>query len=158
MLVPAFTGLGAPHWNPHARGAIYGLTRDTSRADLARAALESIGYQSAELLDAMVADSGQEIGSLRVDGGMTRNGWMLQFLSDITGINVERSSVIETTALGAAVLANLTAGVLTTFQDLDRLWQADKKFQPTISLPKRQSLLSNWFQAIQSTQSFSKNG
>ena len=157
MFVPGFTGLGAPHWNPHARGSIYGLTRDTSRADLIRAALESTGYQSAELLDAMVTDSGQAIGSLRVDGGMARNSWMLQFVSDITGINVERSSVIETTALGAAFLANLTAGVLTTFQDLDGLWRADKQFEPQISLSKRQSLLSNWFRAIQSTQSFSKN-
>ena len=157
MFVPGFTGLGAPHWSPNARGSIYGLTRDTVPADLVRAGLESVGYQSAELLDSMAADSGQTITTLRVDGGMVKNDWMLQFLSDITGINVERPGMIEASALGAAFLANLRAGILTSFDGLDRFLEIDKKFQPQMSSTKRQALLSTWGRAIKATQSFSSS-
>jgi glycerol kinase len=157
IFVPAFTGLGAPHWDPHARGSIYGLTRNSSPADLVRAALESIGYQSAELLDVLITDGDTDISTLRVDGGMAQNDWMLQFLSDITGINVERSRTIETTALGASHLANLGTGALNSIADLPNLWKLDKQFSPQISSTKRKFLLSNWARAIQSTRSFAPN-
>ena len=107
-LVPAFTGLGAPHWDPHARGAIVGLTRGTTRAHIARAALESIAFQSAELLEAMQKDSGQQLTELRVDGGAAANDLLMQFQADLLGVPVVRPKVLETTALGAAYLAGLT--------------------------------------------------
>ena len=119
--------------------------------------LESVGYQSAELLDSMAADSGKTITTLRVDGGMVQNDWMLQFLSDITGINVERPGIIEASALGVAFLANLRAGILTSFDNLDRFLEIDKKFQPQMSSTKRQALLSTWGRAIKATQSFSSS-
>ena len=154
VFVPAFTGLGAPHWDPHARGTIYGLTRDSGPAELARAALEAVGYQSAELLDAMAGDGATAITALRVDGGMAQNDWMLQFLADITGIDVERPTVIETTALGAARLAALGAGVFDSLEDLTGHWQLDRRFHPQMSSAERHALVSSWTRAVHNTRSF----
>ena len=119
-LVPAFTGLGAPHWDPEARAAIFGLTRDSGVADLVRATLESVCYQTVDLLQAMAADSGKAIQTLRVDGGMVANNWLLQFLSDISEAQVDRPKVIETTALGAAYLAGLGAKIFQYFDDIKK--------------------------------------
>ena len=154
VFVPAFTGLGAPYWDADARGAIYGLTRDTGPAELTRAALESVGYQTADLLAAMADDGTETATTLRVDGGMTKNNWMLQFLADITGIDIERPAVIETTALGAAWLAGLGAGLIESLEDLAHDWQLDRTFKPQMSLSERWSLRANWGEAIQSTRSF----
>jgi glycerol kinase len=154
IFVPAFTGLGAPHWDPHARGTIYGLTRDSGPAELARAALEAVGYQSAELLDAMAGDGATTITTLRVDGGMAKNDWMLQFLANITGVDVERPAVIETTALGAARLAALGAGILNSLEGIAEHWQLERRFHPQMSSAKRHTLVSSWTRAVQNTRSF----
>lgn len=154
IFVPAFTGLGAPHWDPHARGTIYGLTRDSGPAELARAALEAVGYQSAELLDAMSGDSGATITTLRVDGGMAKNDWMLQFLANITGVDVERPAVIETTALGAARLAALGAGILNSLEGVAEDWQLERRFHSQMSSTERHTLVSSWTRAVQNTRSF----
>ena len=154
IFVPAFTGLGAPHWDPHARGTIYGLTRDSGPADLARAALEAVGYQSAELLDAMAGDSATTITTLRVDGGMAKNDWMLQFLANITGVDVERPTVIETTALGAARLAALGAGTLNSLEGVAKHWQLERRFHPQMSSTERHALVSSWARAVHNTRSF----
>ena len=129
-LVPAFTGLGAPHWNPHARGTLLGMTRATGPAHIARAALEAVCYQSAELLEAMADDVGKDVTTLRVDGGMVRNDWLTQHLADITNTPVERPALLETTALGAARLAGLQAGVFNDLADLQDAWVADQSLYP----------------------------
>lgn len=154
VFVPAFTGLGAPYWDPNARGAIYGLTRTTGPSELVRAALESLGYQSAELLSSMQRD-GAEITRLRVDGGMTQNDWMLQFLADITGKDVEKPVMIEATALGAAGLASLYAGVISSIEEMDERWELDCRYRPQLPFSERQELLCKWDKAVQSTISFS---
>ncbi len=147
-LVPAFTGLGAPHWDPEARGAVLGLTRDTTRSHLVRAALEAQAYQTRDLLQAMALDSGREISVLRVDGGMVANDWMCQFLADVTGIVVERPRVTETTALGAALLAGLQAGLHDSPQALARLWRAERVFEPGMDPSRREELYAGWTQAV----------
>jgi glycerol kinase len=146
--VPAFAGLGAPHWNQDARGLITGLTRGTSKAHIARAALESICYQTADLLDAMRADSGIELKELRVDGGATKNDLLLQFQADILQIPVVRSRITETTALGAAYLAGLAVGFWQSTEELKRHWQADKRFEPQMSAEKAARLRSEWSDAV----------
>jgi glycerol kinase len=147
-LVPAFTGLGAPHWDPHARGAIFGLTRDTGGAEIARAALESVGYQTRDLMEAMNRDS--EIGSkaLRVDGGMVANNWFLQFLADLLGIPVERPRVTETTALGAAYLAGTQLGIFDSLADISKHWKSDALFRPKLSQTDRNELVRGWEKAV----------
>lgn len=147
-LVPAFTGLGAPYWDPLARGAIFGLTRDTGIAQLARAALESVCYQTHDLLQAMARDAGTEPVALRADGGMAANGWMLQTLADVTGIPVERPYTVETTALGAAFLAGLEAGVFDSLDDIATRWRRDAEFKPSIDAATRDSMLDGWHKAI----------
>ena len=126
-LVPAFAGLGAPHWDPYARGALVGITRGTTAAHIARAALESIAYQSADLLDAMQADSGTKVAELRVDGGAARNNLLMQFQSDVLGVPVIRPQVAETTALGAAYAAGLAVGFWGAVDDLRANWAKDKE-------------------------------
>ena len=148
-MVPAFTGLGAPHWDPDARGAIFGLTRDTGIAHLGRAALESACFQTRDLIDAMAADSGAPIRSLRVDGGMVANSWMLQFLADIAGVSVERPTVIETTALGAAYLAGLGSGLYTALDDIETRWMGEAVFAPKMPAEDRQRLCNAWDSAVQ---------
>ncbi len=150
-LVPAFVGLGAPHWDSYARGTITGLSRGSTAAHIARAALESIAYQTADVLDAMRQDSEIEILELRVDGGASRNDLLMQFQADLLGIPVVRPRVTETTALGAAYLAGLAVGYWKTQAELADLWQMDKQFEPTISHEQRIDLRRGWQQAIAQT-------
>jgi len=142
-LVPAFTGLGAPHWDPEARGAIFGLTRDTGRAEIARATVESVVYQTHDLFKAM-AEDGVTPSSLRVDGGMVHNSWMVQHLSSVLNIPVDRPKVLETTALGAAYLAGLQAGLYKTLQDVRENWQGEKHFEPKMDDEARKGLLEGY--------------
>jgi glycerol kinase len=147
-LVPAFTGLGAPHWDPHARGAIFGLTRDTGIAEIVRATLESVGYQTHDLMAAMKRDSEAGSMTLRVDGGMVANDWFLQFLADLLDIPVERPQVTETTALGAAYLAGVQLGLFESLSDITSHWQRDALFTPRLSAAERADLLRGWEKAV----------
>ena len=147
-LVPAFTGLGAPHWDPDARAAIVGLTRGSGRAEFARAALESISYQTADLMNAIIAD-GVSPKTLRVDGGMVANDWAIQFLSDTTDLTIERPRVMETTALGAAYLAGLKAGIFQSTDDIAERWQLDARFQPSMSREERTRNMKGWAKALE---------
>ena len=150
-LVPAFTGLGAPHWNPEARGAVYGITRDTGPAHLARAALESVCLQTRDLMLAMEADCGTAIDRLRVDGGMVGNAWLMQALADIADVAVERPRVVETTALGAAYLAGLQSGVFDSVDDIRTAWARDAEFTPRMPGRVRERLLRGWESAVART-------
>ena len=147
-IVPAFAGLGAPHWDPHARGAIVGLTRGSSRAHLARAALESIAYQSADLLEAMQKDSGEKLTELRVDGGAAANDLLMQFQADILGVPVVRPKVLETTALGAAYLAGLATNVWKSRQEIAAQWQIERRFEPRMARAEAHALLARWRDAV----------
>jgi glycerol kinase len=149
-LAPAFTGLGAPHWAPGARGLITGLTRGAGRAHLARAALESVVYQTADLMTAIAKD-GAQTNTLRVDGGMVANDWLMQFLADILGLPVERPKILETTALGAAYLAGLQAGIFENLDDIAERWRLDARFQPAMAPADRQRNLSGWADALRRT-------
>lgn len=146
-LVPAFTGLGAPHWDPDARGAIFGITRDTGPAELVRATLESVCYQTSDLLEAKRRD-GIEPKRLRVDGGMVQNNWLCGFLADILGISVERPVETETTALGAAYLAGLQVGLFDSVEAIAEKWQSDSGFEPTMADANRNLLLADWHDAV----------
>ena len=152
MFVPAFTGLGAPYWHSEARGAIVGLTRGSTVAHIARAALESIAFQSAALLQAMsrdaVAAGGRAVSELRVDGGACVNNLLMQFQADLLGIPVVRPKVVETTALGAAYLAGLATGVYPDMATLGRLWQAERTFYPTLSRDRAAELMGQWERAV----------
>jgi glycerol kinase len=148
-LVPAFAGLGAPYWDPYARGAIVGLTRGTGKAEIARATLESAAYQTRDVLEAMQADSGVEFRELRVDGGMVVNDFLMQFQSDIIGRPVERPAVPETTALGAAYLAGLATGFWESQEDITRNWKLDRRFEPTMDASKRDDLYRGWKRAVE---------
>ncbi len=147
-LVPAFTGLGAPHWNPNARGALFGLTRDSGPAELARAALESVCYQTLDLVEAMGRDAGGALETLRVDGGMVVNDWAMQFLADVTGLSVDRPRVTETTAMGAAYLAGLGAGIFDSLDDISKHWQLERRFEPAIAADDREILVDGWRRAV----------
>ena len=149
-LVPAFTGLGAPYWNPNSRGVICGLTRDTSQKEIVRATLESVAYQSNDLFNAMKND-GVKPNLIKVDGGMVKNNWFSQFLSDVIDTKVIRPRVQETTALGAAFMAGLRIGVYNSLKDISKNWKIDKKFVPKIGKSKRTKLLKEWEQAIRKT-------
>jgi glycerol kinase len=149
FLVPAFTGLGAPYWDPHARGAIVGLTRGTSRAHIARAALESIAYQSAEVLEAMQKDSGERLAELRVDGGASANDLLMQFQADLLGVPVVRPKVLETTALGAAYLAGLTVNLWGSREQLAAHWQAERRFEPHMDRLEAEARMARWREAVQ---------
>jgi glycerol kinase len=148
MLVPAFTGLGAPHWDPHARGTIVGLTRGTTRAHLARAALESIAFQTADILDCMHRDSGIAPGELRADGGATQNDLLMQFQADVLGVPVARAGNAESTALGAALLAGRATGFWPSADALDALWRADRVFEPAMSRDRAEALKARWKAAV----------
>ena len=153
-LVPAFTGLGAPHWDAEARGAIYGLTRNTGPAELARAALESVGFQTRDLLDAMQADwQGAATAILRVDGGMSASDWSMQFLADILGAPVDRPRVLETTALGAAWLAGMRAGVYPDQEGFAASWALDRRFTPRMDAATREARVGGWRDAVRRTLS-----
>jgi len=150
-IVPAFAGLGAPHWNQDARGSIFGLTRGSSDAHIARAALDSIAYQTYDVLKAMEADSGIQIKELRVDGGATVNNLLMQFQSDILNCKVVRPKITETTALGAAYLAGLAVGYWKNVEDIQEQWQIDKTFSPAISDEKRNDFLKGWQRAVKAS-------
>ncbi len=147
-LVPAFTGLGAPHWDPRARGALLGLTRDTGVAELARAALESVCYQTLDLVNAMGRDGAITPDTLRVDGGMVANDWLMQFLADVLGFAVERPVITETTALGAAYLAGLSAGAFDSLEDLARRWRREARFEPRLEAAEHEHLVAGWARAV----------
>ena len=154
VLVPAFTGLGAPYWRPDCRGAVYGLTRNSGPAELARAALESVGYQTRDLLEAMRADWGAAAdGVLRVDGGMTASDWAMQFLSDILGAPVDRPVVTETTALGAAYLAGLRAGICPPPEEFAKGWALERRFDPAMAAETRYAKYTRWKRAVAATMS-----
>lgn len=155
-LVPAFTGLGAPHWDMYARGAIVGLTRATTREHIVRAAQESIAYQVAELVAAMEADTGIKMDSLRADGGASRDKFLMQFQADITGKPVRRPVIRETTALGAAYLAGLAVGVWRDTRELKALWRVDAEFAPAMPALTRDKLLTDWQKAVGRSKGWAK--
>ena len=147
-LVPAFVGLGAPYWDQWARGAIVGLTRGTGRAQIVRATLEAIAYQTRDVLEAMAADSGIDLKTLRVDGGASGNNFLMQFQSDILGVAVDRPVVTETTALGAAYLAGLAVGFWQSREEIAAKWQSDRRFAPSMPTEQRQGLYGGWQKAV----------
>jgi len=150
-MVPAFVGLGAPHWDPEARGAIYGLTLSASGAHLARAALEAVAYQTLDLIEAMKADGASSPAEIRVDGGMAANAWLCQFLADILQVPVERPRNLETTALGAAFHAGLATGVWPDLDALSRIWVRQDEFRPKMAPDLRKSLIGGWKRAVAKT-------
>jgi len=147
-LVPAFTGLGAPWWDMYSRGTLVGMTRGTGRAQIVRAALEAIAYQTYDLLHAMVEDSGVRPSQMQVDGGASANGFLMQFEADIMGIPVVRPHVLETTAMGAALMAGLAVGVYADTSALKQLWKQDLVFEPRMSAEQREQLLHGWHRAV----------
>ena len=153
-IVPAFAGLGAPHWNPHARGTVFGLTRGTTNAHIAKAALDSIAYQTCDVLKAMEADAGISIKELRVDGGATVNDQLMQFQSDLLNCKVVRPKVTETTAIGAAYLAGLAVGYWKNVDEIQQQWQVDKDFSPSLDEQKRNELMSGWQRAVKASISW----
>ena len=148
-LVPAFAGLGAPHWDAYARGTVVGLTRGSSAGHLARAALEAIAFQVADVVEAMQADSGSPIGELRVDGGAARNDLLMQLQADILGVPVVRPTITETTALGAAYLAGLAVGFWTGKEELASHWKVDRRFEPAMADARREALMHDWRRALE---------
>ncbi len=155
-LVPAFVGLGAPHWDQYARGTIVGLTRGSGRAHIARAALESIAYQTRDVADAMRADSGIDLQTLRVDGGAVRNDFLMQFQADLLGVPVQRPAVTETTALGAAYLAGLATGFWASQDEIARQWQVERTFEPRMSADERDTLYAGWQRAVERAKAWAQ--
>lgn len=147
-LVPGFVGLGAPHWDAEARGALLGLTRDTGPAQIARASLEAVCYQTRDLMAAMETDGGMPPVALRVDGGMVENDWAMQFLADILDLPVERPEVTETTALGAACLAGLETGYFGSLEEVTRAWRVERRFEPAMGAGRREALYGGWQDAV----------
>jgi glycerol kinase len=158
FVVPAFAGLGAPHWDANARGAIVGLTRGTSRAHIARAALESIAYQSAEVLEAMQKDAGQPLAELRVDGGASANDLLMQFQADLLGVPVVRPRILETTALGAAYLAGLTVDLWQSREEIARQWQAQRRYEPRMGAAEREARMARWREAVKRSRHWAAPG
>jgi glycerol kinase len=148
-VVPAFVGLGAPHWDPHARGAILGLTRGANRAHITRATLESMAYQVRDAVEAMERDSGTQLSELRVDGGAASNDLLLQVQADILGREVVRPACTETTALGAAYLAGLAVGFWKDRDDVTRNWQEERRFVPQMPADGREEMYAGWRRAVE---------
>jgi glycerol kinase len=146
--VPAFSGLFAPYWRPDARGALVGMTRYVNKGHIARAALEATAFQTRDVIEAVVADTGRTLAELRVDGGMTRNDLLMQFQADILGIPVVRPRVVETTALGAAYAAGLATGVWRDLDELRTHWQEDARFEPQMSEDERERRFRQWRKAV----------
>ncbi len=151
-VVPAFAGLGAPHWDPDARGAILGLSRDSGIPEIVAATLQSVAYQTRDLMLA-IADDGLDVRLLRVDGGMVANDWMVQFLADMLAITVERPEITESTAFGAACLAGLQRGVFDSLEALERLWRREARFEPDMAAERRDSLYDGWLAAVERVRS-----
>lgn len=154
-VVPAFAGLGAPHWDAYARGAILGLTRGTGRAHIARAALEAVAFQTRDVLEAMQQDSGVKLEALRVDGGATANNLLMQFQADILGVPVERPRITETTALGAAFLAGLEVGILDQ-NSIKKTWQLERRFEPQMDAATREKLYAGWKRAVERAKAWAE--
>ena len=154
--MPAFAGLGAPHWDAYARGAIVGLTRGTTDAHVARAALEGIAFQVADILEAMQSDSGIQLKELRVDGGASNNNLLMQFQADLLGIPVVRPRNTETTGLGSAYLAGLAVGTYKSTDDVASLWQPDRVFEPEMSADRREQLNARWRKALDHARSWAE--
>ncbi len=154
FFVPAFVGLGAPYWDQYARGTMVGITRGTSRGHIARATLESIALQTLDIIDAMQKDAGVALNTLRVDGGASRNSMLMQYQADLTGVVVERPTVTETTALGAAYLAGLAVGFWETEEELANNWQLERRFEPKMSAEKREELLYQWHRAVERSRAW----
>lgn len=155
-LVPAFAGLGAPYWDQYARGAMFGMSRGTTSAHMARAALESIAFQVSDVVQAMEQDSARSIASLRVDGGACKDNFLMQFQADILNCAVERPKCLELTALGAAFLAGLAVGFWKSTDELEHLWQLDRRFEPQMKQTERDALLKNWAEAVSRTRGWLK--
>jgi len=151
-LVPAFAGLGSPHWDAYARGAMFGLTRGATRGHIARAALEAIAFQSADVLAAMEKDAGIKLTELRVDGGAAANNLLMQFQADILGVPVVRPQVLETTALGAAYLAGLAVGYWASSDDIGANWHVDRRFEPNMPTARAAELRASWDKAVARTK------
>jgi glycerol kinase len=154
FLVPAFTGLGAPYWDSYARGLMIGITRGTNRAHIARAALEAIAYQSAELLESMQADSGKPVSELRVDGGASANNFLMQFQSDVLGVKVTRPINRETTAAGAAYLSGLATGFWPSISALESVWAQDAVFSPSMLDEARTNAMKAWKRAVERSRNW----
>ena len=155
-VVPAFVGLGAPYWDQFARGAILGLTRGSGRAQIVRATLESIAYQTRDVVDAMQADSGLKLQTLRVDGGMVRNNFLMQFQADVLGVPVERPAVTETTALGAAYLAGLATQFWQSQNEIAQQWRVERRFEPQMPQAQRDSLYAGWQRAVERSKAWAE--
>lgn len=155
-MVPAFAGLGAPHWDQYARGLVIGITRGTTQAHMARAALESIAFQVSDVVSAMRSDSGIDLSALRVDGGACKNNFLMQFQADILNTIVERPTCLELTALGAAYLAGLAVGFWNSIEELEQVWQVERIFEPKMADSERKELLSNWQEAVKRAQGWVK--
>ncbi len=158
VFVPALTGLGAPDWDDAARGTIIGITRGTTRAHIARATLEAIAFQVADVLRAMVSDAGSPVTELKVDGGAAGNDLLLQLQADLLGVPVVRSAIQETTALGAAYLAGLGMGYWTDETELSRMWQSNGRFEPAISEDERRSRVAIWRRAVERSRGWAEVG
>ncbi|MGN5479442.1 FGGY family carbohydrate kinase [Cupriavidus basilensis] len=156
VLVPAFAGLGAPHWDAFARGTLVGMTRGTGRPQIARAALESIALQSVDVLDAMQKDAGISLAELRVDGGASRSDLLMQMQADLLGTTVVRPRVTETTALGAAYLAGLATGYWNDLAQISRQWQVQQRFEPKLSADERARRLSRWHRAVERARDWAR--
>jgi len=156
VIVPAFTGLGAPYWKPECRGAVFGLTRNSGRAEFARAALESVGFQTRDLWEAMRADWQERSAEtvLRVDGGMAASDWTMQHLADLLGAPVDRPAMVETTALGAAWLAGMRAGVYPDRDGFAATWALERRFEPREQAAARDARYARWRRAVQATIAF----
>ena len=153
--VPAFAGLGAPYWDPNARGTIVGITRGTTAGHIARAAIEAIAYQTVDVLKAMEADAGLKIKELRVDGGATANNLLMQFQADLLSCKVIRPQIVETTALGAAYLAGLAVGYWKNVAEIQQQWQSERSFIPALDQKEIQKAMTEWKRAVAATQSWS---
>lgn len=149
QMVPAFTGLGAPHWDPYARGTLLGLTRGTTRAHIARATLESIACQSVDVIEAMQRDSSLALAELRVDGGASRNDLLMQMQADLLGVPIVRPKITETTALGAAMLAGLATGFFASREQLQAQWREERRFLPRLDAAQREAKLHRWHRALE---------
>ncbi len=154
VFVPAFVGLGAPHWDQYARGTMFGLSRGTEKGHIARAALEAIAMQTLDIINAMQKDAGMEISRLRVDGGASRNNMLMQYQANFTGLVVERPTITETTALGAAYLAGLAVGFWEDEEELKSNWQLDRRFEPNMPEGQRLKILEQWQKAIARTKAW----
>lgn len=153
-VVPAFTGLGAPHWDREARGAVFGLTRGTTKEQFIRATVESMAYQTRDVLSTMVQDSGIDIPTIRVDGSGASNNFLMQFQADILGKKIERSKIDQTTALGAVYLAGLATGFWKDVEEVNKYWEKDATFEPEMSVEKSDDLYAGWEEAVRATQVF----